>query len=460
MFIEEGKDFSWGKMTDWENILHVGIDDVDSPFGGCTTHLSLIIAKKLIELGNVFIDYPNLVRLNPGVPWKTRGNGAVALRFISNMGLSETSEIIEEIMIDYIKQYKNPKHQPCFIVVKGQVNHNVVRVAKKALHDIVPVDLALKSLEGSEHIIKCFHGNRGVVGALGAIGNTMEHEDYTYELLAYRKSENLEKDRCVDKESIILMDKVYKGETILNYDPRENRVLILPGGFDPVLLGIRGESPSILTEAFRMLKLCEEADFAAIFRTNQHTDAHIRSVASICYVRPYMCVRVRGEVSSKPVRLIGGHVFFKLCDSDCCIDVAAYEPTKWFREIVELLEPGDVVEAQGCVRPPSTSHGSTLNLEKLRVVSLKPKFLFQNPTCPRCGKRLKSAGRGKGFKCEKCGFRSKDSFRKIIIVERGLSEGWYQPPYSAFKHMMKPLERMGKEKNRFIPHPIGSFFVG
>lgn len=446
-------------MISWENVFHIGIDDVDSPFGGCTTHLSLIIARRLIELKSVFIDYPNLVRLNPGVPWKTRGNGAVALRFMSNMEISDVSDIVEEIMNTYIQQYKNPKHQPCFIVVKGRVSHNLLKVAQKALHDIVPVDLALKSLKGVEHIVKCFQGNRGVVGSIAAVGNTMEYEDYTYELIAYRRPENIGKERCIDRDSVILMDKVFKGETILNYDYYADRILIVPGGPDPVLLGIRGESPSGVTKAFRMLKLCEEVDFAALFRTNQHTDAHIYPVASICRARPYMCVKLRGKVSSKPARLIGGHVFFKLCDNDCCIDVATYEPTKWFRDIVELLEPGDIIEVQGCVRPPSAAHGSTINLEKLRIIELKPKFILENPTCPRCGKRMKSAGRGKGFKCEKCGFRSKDPLKKITIVERGLIEGWYQPPYSAFKHLMKPIERVGREKNRFDYQPVKSFFV-
>ena len=32
------------------------------------------------------VDYPRLVRLNPNVPWKTRGNGAVALTLGKGIG--------------------------------------------------------------------------------------------------------------------------------------------------------------------------------------------------------------------------------------------------------------------------------------------------------------------------------------------------------------------------------------
>jgi tRNA(Ile2)-agmatinylcytidine synthase len=60
--------------------LHVGLDDTDSPQGGCTTYIAARLVERLLEIGTRFVDYPNLLRLNPNVPWKTRGNGAVCLR--------------------------------------------------------------------------------------------------------------------------------------------------------------------------------------------------------------------------------------------------------------------------------------------------------------------------------------------------------------------------------------------
>ena len=68
------------------NMLHIGIDDTDSIHGGCTTWVATEIIKELSEFD--LIGHPRLVRLNPNVPWKTRGNGAVSFTFGKGIGLS------------------------------------------------------------------------------------------------------------------------------------------------------------------------------------------------------------------------------------------------------------------------------------------------------------------------------------------------------------------------------------
>ena len=62
-------------------LLHIGIDDTDSLDGRCTAHLAYNIVRHILKnrLGD-FVDYPLLIRLNPNIPWKTRGNAAVCLR--------------------------------------------------------------------------------------------------------------------------------------------------------------------------------------------------------------------------------------------------------------------------------------------------------------------------------------------------------------------------------------------
>ena len=55
--------------------LHIGMDDTDSARGMCTTFLAYVIVDGLLARGAAFLDYPRLVRLNPNIPWKTRGNG-------------------------------------------------------------------------------------------------------------------------------------------------------------------------------------------------------------------------------------------------------------------------------------------------------------------------------------------------------------------------------------------------
>ena len=62
------------------NILHIGIDDTDSPDGMCTTFLASQIINKFEDNGIEIIDYPRLIRLNPFARFKTRGNGAVGLK--------------------------------------------------------------------------------------------------------------------------------------------------------------------------------------------------------------------------------------------------------------------------------------------------------------------------------------------------------------------------------------------
>ncbi|MDX1596865.1 MAG: DNA-binding protein, partial [Nitrosopumilaceae archaeon] len=61
-----------------ETVLHVGFDDTDSPKGMCTTFLAYKIVDYLKQCKTEFLDYPRLVRFNPNIPWKTRGNGAVS----------------------------------------------------------------------------------------------------------------------------------------------------------------------------------------------------------------------------------------------------------------------------------------------------------------------------------------------------------------------------------------------
>ncbi len=69
--------------TNDNNILHIGFDDTDSTLGRCTTHLAFKVTSYLSKKNVKFLDYPLLIRLNPNIPWKTRGNGAVCLRIMT-----------------------------------------------------------------------------------------------------------------------------------------------------------------------------------------------------------------------------------------------------------------------------------------------------------------------------------------------------------------------------------------
>src|SRR5207245_4307157 len=81
-------------------VIHIGFDDTDSRKGMCTTFLAYKIVEYLKKEQVRFLDYPYLIRFNPNIPWKTRGNGAVALKI-------ETKEHqkIKQNIIEFIKKY-------------------------------------------------------------------------------------------------------------------------------------------------------------------------------------------------------------------------------------------------------------------------------------------------------------------------------------------------------------------
>ncbi|MGC9181060.1 TiaS agmantine-binding domain-containing protein [Thermogladius sp.] len=438
-------------------LVHVGIDDFDSHTGGCTTHLAVKIAWELTGRKAGLVDYPNLVRLNPAVPWKTRGNGAVALRLETERAARDILDMIEVMAEDYAREFDNPKHQPAIVVLEGGIPEYLRRIGTRAAGDLIPLQVVERVIEKSGALAKSVKGRRGLVGATAAIGVDLLEGDFTYEAILYRVRENIGRPRLVDAESVKEAELGSKGALFLNYDHDTGRLLATPRGPDPVLMGIRGESPEPVVTALKSIRVFEEVEAAVLFRTNQHTDMHLQEVESVCEAYPYRCVRVRGIVTRAPQRIQGGHVVFSVSDGHCSIDVAAYEPTKEFRDVVSELVAGDEVEVMGCVRPGSTTHPPTLNLEKLRVVRLAEVYRFENPLCPRCGARMTSAGYGKGFKCPKCGYRTTELGKVKIRIERSIAPGLYQPPKHAFKHLMKPVERFSIPPKKFTYRLVDPF---
>jgi tRNA(Ile2)-agmatinylcytidine synthase len=142
----------------------------------------------------------------------------------------------------------------------------------------------------------------------------------------------------------------------------------------------------------------------------------------------------------------GGHVIFSIKDETGEVDCAAYEPTVTLCRIARMLRAGDHVKVFGGVRPSSSKHQLTINLEKLMIQELAPKSSLANPSCPECGKRMKSMGKNQGFRCDKCGFRSSHLEKRRINEERGIDSGLYITSPRSQRHLTKPHCRYGKEK--------------
>ena len=423
--------------------LHVGIDDTDSMQGGCTTYVAALLVERLSRLGVEFLDYPNLVRLNPNIPWKTRGNGAIALRIKVEPRLvdrvrSEVLRTVEEnsqLGIEYV--------DPAVVFLTGPVPEEVKALSRRALYDIVDVGYALEVAGRCGVEVFAYGDFRGVVGAMAAVGEELTG-DHTYELLTYRVVEYRGKPRMVSEESVAEMDRATRPRTFDNLDPETGRVLITPRGPDPVLYGIRGEDPYTLLEAMKIVKVGEPIERWVIFRSNQGTDSHLRWIDEPGEVKPYRAVAFRAVVYSKPYTIPGGHVIFRVSFKGEVFDCAAYEPTGGFRDIARKLIPGDVVEVYGGVRP--LDNGLTVNLEKLRIVELAKKVEYRNPKCPKCLSTMKSMGRGKGFRCRKCGFRDPKARKLEVELPRDVKPGLYIPPPRAHRHLTKPYSRYGQEK--------------
>jgi tRNA(Ile2)-agmatinylcytidine synthase len=425
--------------------MYIGFDDTDSPRNGCTTCIATLLVEKLLKMGASFTDYPNLIRLNPNVPWKTRGNGALCLR------VKCTQDLVEEIMetvVDTIEENADLEYSgtdPGAVFLFGEMSEEVKAFAKNAIQGIVKRDEALKLLKKFRGEAVGFKRGRGIIGGLAAVGETLEG-DYTFEIIAYRTQENIGTPRRVETASVLEMDRKTVPLTFNNVDPETGRILITPRGPDPILYGIRGETPEVVKEAHGMVRSLEEIERWVIFRTNHGTDAHLGRIKAVSEMKAFNPVIVRGIVNREPRVIPGSHVVFSVKDETGEVNCAAYEPTGDLRKIVKGLIVGDVVEAYGGVRPASTKHQMTINLEKIRVLKLAPKMVFRNPQCPKCGKRTESMGKDKGFRCKKCGFHSSSLKKVAIEAQRLLNEGTYVAPPRSQRHLTKPLCRYGREK--------------
>jgi tRNA(Ile2)-agmatinylcytidine synthase len=426
-----------------KTLVQIGMDDIDSPDGRCTTHFASIITERLGEWNVEWVDYPNLIRLNPNIPYRTRGNGAVALRFmVEQKELEPISLMVEGFVNDYVeKEY--PNTNPGVVFLEDEVSEQVQNLARLALWRVVPITLARRIID-SNNISHYTNGNgRGLIGALSAVANPLL-EDHTYEFIAYRSLKDCMGKRGVDAESVLLMDQKMGNCVFSNIDSSTNRIMIEPHGKDPVLFGIRGESAESVIEAASLVKSEQNVDRWMVFRSNQGTGEHLKHRVEIKNLRPYMTAKITGRVESKPRMIEGGHCIFAIQDDHSKIDCAAYEPSGEYRDFVMKLQVGDLVTVHAGVRPASRTHSLTLNLEGLEVIELAKVSEISNPICPQCGKRMKSAGSGKGFKCAKCGYKDPDIGKIETPRARDLHEGLYLPPARAQRHLTRPLARNNK----------------
>ncbi|RLG70903.1 MAG: hypothetical protein DRO11_05465 [Methanobacteriota archaeon] len=419
--------------------IFIGIDDTDSRKGGCTTYIGALLNQRIVEMG--YRTEPRLIRLNPNIPWKTRGNAAIAIKVDAEWGekvvktlVSTTRKIVEREAV-----LEDPETNTGVAIAETPIPEQLKDFSTRAVQHVVTIGEA-KSIAKKLGVVTLIYGNgRGLIGALAAIGATLDNK--TYEIIAYRSRNYFGlKTRYVDKASVEEMDQATYPHTFNNIDPETGKVLITPHSPCPVLYGIRATKPEVLEKACSMVKTHEPIEMFCTFVTNQATDQHLIKT-SISNIETLTSVVVSGCVATKPVKTRGGHVFFHISDCDNrekLVRCAAYYPTGGFRDKLMGLVVGDGVTVVGAAKPGGDGE-ITINLEKIRVDKLKQVYKKRNPKCQRCGKTMTSNGVNKGYKCKRCKTRSLEAKPEVIPVRREIGTGWYQVSPRAMRHLSRPI---------------------
>jgi tRNA(Ile2)-agmatinylcytidine synthase len=427
----------------------LGIDDTDSRFGHCTTHLGYLMTSELASLGCTFPAYPRLVRLNPNVPFKTRGNAAVCIEFEARSeSLRDEAFRAAERLMEEEADVENGANAALVMAPRDDPERLEFfrQVYLRAVSGIVNYRGVIRAVSEMGIPHRLLGNGMGVVGAVASMGFSCGLDDHTYELIAYRRPERCGTRRALEKGSVVEMEAETFPHTFNSYDHESGRVLVAPTGPDPVLAGVRGDSPKTVLEAFRKIRIGEEPLGHLVYATNQCTDAHLTGRLATP-LKAYSAGWLEGEVASvRPSQ--GGHLVLQLRGSDFSTSLCmVYEPSGDLRRAARLLRPGDSVRVSGGVRRATSKNPAVVNVEKIDVLSISTQSIKASPRCAACGSGMKSEGKGKGYQCRKCGHKSggTGADRAPKAASSAIHPGTYLPSPRAQRHLTKQLIRYGNE---------------
>ncbi|GAA0222437.1 DUF1743 domain-containing protein [Haladaptatus pallidirubidus] len=421
----------------------IGLDDTDSRERGmCTTYLATRIADRVRDArGDV--ERLLLVRLNPAVKHKTRGNAALAIH--TDLDPVPAFELARE-ELETTAETGDPDTNPGLVVAPHEpedIPDEISEFARLAVQNLLTREEAERRIESAGYRSAGWKNARGKIGALAAVGSWNAFSEWTYEHISYRESERWGTPRDVDFDSVFEAADDHYPAIWDTVDRGTGEAVCMPHTPCPILYGIRGDDPDAVRRVAAKIE-GEPVVRTALFVTNQGTDAHLRD-ANLGEAEDDRAYRVGGIVASEPETRRGGHVFFTLSEgsdtkskseseSSDTLPCAAFEPTKRFRDHVRNLRPGDEITVCGEV-----SRG-TLKLEKFAIRSLNATELV-TPNCPKCSQSMKSAGAGQGYRCREC--KTRADGKREREIDRELESGWYEVPPEARRHIAKPLVRGG-----------------
>jgi|BEDMetMinimDraft_2_1075160.scaffolds.fasta_scaffold01202_1 Predicted DNA-binding protein containing a Zn-ribbon domain len=415
-------------------IIRIGLDDTDNLNYGCTTYIAAEIIEEIFKHGYNLKDFPYLVRLNPNIPYKTRGNASISL-------IVDGDENLINLIINKLKNFKfiidplRNKPQPVLaFYVSNKIPNGLRNFYKKALTQVINIDEAIEIANKYKiNYYPLLNGTRGLIGSLAAIGADLSKE-YSYELLAYRDLNDTLTHRNISYKLVEKMDEIFSESTFGNIDKNKKRVLITPHGSDPVFLGIRGYDPNKLIQAYNFLNVEDKITKWIIYKTNQGTDIHLKIAKELDIYKPYYVFNKTVILIEDPKIICGGHVILKVRIKDIVMDAIAYKQSGILNRFARLLKKGDIIEIGGGI-----NKNSSINIEKIIVKKLTTREQKIIPYCIYCGKKMDSEGDGQGIRCDNCA--QKYPFKFSFIVKENcayLKDGMIiLPDYSSRRHLSK-----------------------
>jgi tRNA(Ile2)-agmatinylcytidine synthase len=416
----------------------IGLDDTDSREEGlCTTYVAAQVAGSL-QASGATVHRRLLVRCNPAVEHKTRGNAALAVHTDADPALA-AAVLAAELEP---ARTEDPRTNPGGVVAgcdPEAVPYSVAAFAERAVRDLLDREAA-RDLAADAGFETVTAGNgRGLIGALAAVGAWRAFDEWTHEVISYREPSRWGTERRVDHASVVDAAEADYPAVWDTVDRVEDRAVCVPRTPCPILHAVRGDDPVAVGRVAEAIE-GEPVAARAQFRTNQGTDAHLQAAAGVGAVESGRSYRLTAEVTQPPATREGGHVFFAVGEREsggedgAHLDCVAFEPTKRFRDRVRQLRAGDRVTVCGEVAE------GTLKLEKFALRD-RVETALSTPTCPDCSTSMASAGRDQGYRCRDCGTSAPG--KVAAPIDRSLAVGWYEVPPCARRHVAKPLVRGG-----------------
>ena len=412
----------------------IGLDDTDSLDSGCTTWDFHLLLTHLEDSGFTVVGHPNLVRLWPFAPERTRGNAALSAEILSEPSTNSLSEVLEEWFNNQYNSNTSSENvvgsesaSPVLVYTETRFPEdwywNAVRKyvnPNDRLNDVSKVSSAIYWTKKDENNSSdCI---RGLVGASSAIAWRGDN-DFTWESTTWRMAENIGKKRKVPSVLVGEMSDKFP-LTILNRDPNAGDSLITPRTPCPVLYGIRAERSKVAEQAHLWLQSNADVESAIamrVHRSNQATDDHIEQTCS-------------GIVISKVREVKGGHASLQVFDGHKHSTIVAFKQGGQVNRLLKSLFVGDLIQWRGLTSPNNEIH-----LEAIMCSEAVPRSLSR-PIC-KCGGKLCRQGVGQPLGCEKCTNTQESVWVSTEFESRGQ---WVEPPCSNRRHLAKPLNRQAK----------------